>query len=248
MPVDAIDDLEIRLATRNHPGLWRSDRCYADLGGRTFVEGRLALGHGWSCPALERRQWLNPGISSSNFYKALTMSNLVPNNSSSIPWPLTFDAFSFGASCYNTLASNVIFMNHQFALVIDGPSGEPRSPEWKDRWTAGFIVMADEMPPDPVELRWTSLDGVEHYAEIDLIKDIFPEQVVLHNVSKEDVNEDWARYEGGKTNPPQILMEVNDRTINIYLKAMVLTKLPPNPKRPDIVGCHDLVLAWTKTS
>ncbi|ALN65916.1 hypothetical protein GLA29479_5091 [Lysobacter antibioticus] len=164
-----------------------------------------------------------------------------------IPWPLTFDAFSFGVRCYNTLASNIIFMNHQFAVELDGPSGQPSSPEWKDGWTAGFIVMAEEMPPDPVELRWTSLDGAEHYAEIDLIEDIFPQRLVLHSVPKEDVNEDWARYEGGKTRPPQILMEVNDRTVNVYMKAMVLTNSPPNPDRPDIIGCRDLILAWTKT-
>ncbi|KRC34871.1 hypothetical protein ASE10_09290 [Lysobacter sp. Root76] len=103
------------------------------------------------------------------------------------------------------------------------------------------------MPPGPVEVEWTSLDGVKHHDEIDLIKDIFPEKIVLHNVSKEDVNEDWVRYEGGKTSAPDILMEVNDRTINVYMKARVLTKTPPNPNRPDIVGRNELVLAWTKT-
>lgn len=175
------------------------------------------------------------------------MNNQAPRDTSPMPWPLTFDAFSFGVRCYNTLASNVIFMNHQFALDIDGPSGQPRTPEWKDRWTASFIVMAEDMPPDPVEVRWTSLDGVENYDEIDLIKNIFPEQLVLHNVPKEDVNEDWARYERGKISPPGILMEVNDRTINIFMSAHVLTKSFPIPGREDVKSRWDLVLAWTKT-
>jgi hypothetical protein len=177
------------------------------------------------------------------------MSNQAPSNSSPIPWPLTFDSFSFDVRCYNTLASSIIFQRQQHALSreIGGPSGQPISPDWKDRWTGGFGVLRDEMPPSPVEVRWTSLDGVRHDVEIDLINDIFPDLVVLHNVPKEDVNEDWARYESGKTSPPDILMEINDRTINVYMKAVVLTKSPPNPDRPDIVGCNDVVLAWTKT-
>ncbi|KRC34870.1 hypothetical protein [Lysobacter sp. Root96] len=62
--------------------------------------------------------------------------------------------------------------------------------------------------------------------------------------SPSDVNEDWARYD---KDTPDILMEINDRIINVYMSAMVLTKFPPNPDRPDIVGCENLVLAWTKT-
>ena len=163
-----------------------------------------------------------------------------------IPWPLRFDSFSFDVRCYNTLASSIIFHGQQHALnrEISGPSGQPRSPDWKDDWNAGFIIPKDRMPPGPVEIRWTSLDGEGHYAEIDLIKDIFPEQVVLHNVPKEDVNEDWARYD---KDTPDVLVEVNDRTINVYMSAMVLTKSPPNPDRPEIFFRSDLVLAWTKT-
>lgn len=162
-----------------------------------------------------------------------------------MPWPLRFDSFSFGTRAFNTLRCNIIFRGHQFALddELDGPSGPPPSPDWKDRWTASFIVANWMMPPGPVEIRWTSLDGVEHYVEIDLIKDIFPDLAVLHNVPKEDVNEAWARYD---KDTPDVLMEINDRTINVYMSAMVLTKSPPNPARPDVLFRNDLVLAWTK--
>lgn len=177
------------------------------------------------------------------------MSNQAPRNSSIMPWPLTFDEFTFGTRVYNTLRCNIIFEGHQFALPseLDQPSGEPVSPDWKNDWAAGFIVADYRMPPGPVAVRWTALDGVERAAEIDLIDDIFPDRKVWHNVPKEDVNEDWARYEGGKTLPPQIFMEVNDRTVRVYMSAMVLTKLPPDPSRPDIVGRDDLVLVWSRS-
>ena len=123
----------------------------------------------------------------------------------------------------------------------------PPPSNWQDRWSASYIVADYMLPAGPIEIHWTSLDGMAHHVEIDLLKDIFPEREVLHNVPKEDVNEDWVRYEGGKISSPDILMEVNDRTINIYMKEMVLTKLPPRPERPDILFRSDLILAWTKT-
>lgn len=167
---------------------------------------------------------------------------------SDFPWPLTFESFAFGTRAYNTLDCSIIFSNKQFASDRERnrPSGEPAAANWKDDWTAWFNILTDMMPPGPVEVEWTSLDGVEHYVEIDLIKDVFPDRVVAHAVPKEDVNENWARYEGGRTSAPDILMEINDRTINIYMSVRVLTKLPPDPSRPDIVGRRDLVLAWTK--
>lgn len=42
-------------------------------------------------------------------------------------------------------------------------------------------------------------------------------------------------------------MEVNDRTINVYMSAHVLTKSFPIPGRDDVKSRWDLILAWTKT-
>ncbi|WP_363798494.1 hypothetical protein ABU614_01240 [Lysobacter firmicutimachus] len=179
----------------------------------------------------------------------MTLGDSSPASTVSFPWPLTFDEFSFGVRCYNTLASNILFMDHQFALddEVDGPSGSPVSSEWKDRWMAGFIVGPETMPPGPVEIRWTSLDGVSHHAEVDLIGDIFPTREVRHNVPKEDVNEEWAHFEHGKVGAPQILMEINDRTVSVYMKAHVLTKSFPIPGRTDVRSRLDLILVWSKT-
>ena len=105
------------------------------------------------------------------------------------PWPLTFSSFAFDARCYNTLACSIIFHGHQHALdrEIDGPSGEPNSADWKERWTAGFIIPEDRMPPRPVQIKWTSMDGATHAAEIDIIGDVFPDRVILHDIEKHDV-------------------------------------------------------------
>lgn len=165
---------------------------------------------------------------------------------SGFPWPLTFSSFAFGVWVFNTLQANVIFQSRQFVPEEEllQPSGRHPSPDWKDRWSASFIVAEDMMPPAPVEIVWRSLDGTDHAAVLDLINDIFPGREVRHNVTKAEVNEDWARYDKAV---PDILLEVNDRTINVYMRATVLTKLASISDRPDNFSREDLVSVWTRT-
>lgn len=163
-------------------------------------------------------------------------------------WPLRFDSYSFGARCYNTLQSSILYSNHQLALPkeLDGPSGQPHSPDWKDDWSAGFNLDRDFLKhgfPDPLKIKWTALDGSELLAFVDLDA-IFPDRIILHNVPREEVLEEWALYDA---HPASILLEVNDRTINVYMRARVMTKNRPFPDRPDIRSRRDLVLACTNT-
>lgn len=160
-------------------------------------------------------------------------------------WPLRFDGYKFGARCYNTLRSSILFKNHQLALSteLNAPSGTPHSPDWKDKWEVGFGVMDKmDVPLPPVDIDWTALDGVERNALIDL-EEIFPNHQILHQVARGDVHEYWAIHH---RHLAEILVEVNDRTINVYMKAKVATKL--HPSYPETLGrSKDLILAWTMT-
>jgi hypothetical protein len=162
------------------------------------------------------------------------------------PWPIRFDSFSFGARCYNTLKCRVVFQGTQELSdrVQDGPSGEPRSPDWKDKWYADHIVMASEVFPPPADVRWTALDGVARHAEIDL-KDIFPDRLVLHNVAREEIKPGWENDPSARS--VDILLEVNDRTINIYMRGRIVQKELADPSNPNSAWRNDLILAWTKT-
>lgn len=176
------------------------------------------------------------------------MNNQAPSNPPPIPWPLTFDSFSFDARCFNTLACSIIFHGQQHALdsELEGPSGEPNSSDWKDKWTAGLVIPEDRMPPGPVQIRWTSLDGAAHAAEIDLIKDIFPDQRILHDVQREEVWEFWNFDSLGHS--PEILLEINDRTITVYMSSFIMTRTwvgeGDSTRR---VARSKLSEAWTKT-
>ncbi len=160
------------------------------------------------------------------------------------PWPLRFDSFSFNARCYHTLRCRVVFAkSHQVSERDDiEPSGEPYAPDWKNHWKAGYIISAEDVFPPPVDIRWTAMDGVERTTKIDLEK-IFPERLILHNAREEEVMEGW----GLEHRHVDILLEVNDRTINVYMRAWVALKQRRDPADRMSDDLRDLILAWTKT-
>lgn len=162
------------------------------------------------------------------------------------PWPLKFRNYGFGVRCYNTLRCSVVYNRFQFASekAMFGPSGEPRSPDWKDHWDAGY-GSGNRFAP-PVEVDWLSLDGSEHHAQVDLAK-IFRDRLVRHNVPKEDIPEGWLAAWGVDPLGVDILMEVNDRTISVYSKALIITKEPQIPGNPHSNGRRDVIQVWTHT-
>lgn len=179
--------------------------------------------------------------------------NTIQAKDAGVAWPLRFSSYSFGATCYNTLACRVLFCNaiHTLNKELDAPSGQPHRPDWKNNWSGDFIH--DSGPrdsfPTPVEIKWTALDGVQREVEIDL-NDVFPDRLILHDAKPEDLEPWWAESGFmGRGHNVDILLEVNDRTINIYMKSRVRTKhLEKAPDGSDEHVIHyNMALAWTKT-
>lgn len=140
------------------------------------------------------------------------------------PWPLRFDSFAFGARCYNTLACSILFNNYQHSVYVNEASGPPYAPDWKKDWHAGYNMDRDIVTqgfPPPVQVKWTALDGVERRTEIDL-EAIFPNREILHNVPRDEVWELWPHNKYSRM--AEIFLEINDRTINVYMKALVKTR------------------------
>ncbi len=168
---------------------------------------------------------------------------LAPNQ-----WPLRFDSHSFDARSYNNRYCSIIYDRTQFGDVERGydgtlitkPSGPPREPNWKNDWSGGYSP--DETFPSPVDIRWTALDGSEHEAIIDL-DTIFKDRLVLHNVAEEDIPESWA----ASPRLVDILLEVNNRVINVYQRTLVATKQEQIPGNRHSRGRRDLMLAWSHT-
>ena len=156
-------------------------------------------------------------------------------------FPLTFKEHNFDAYCYNTIGCSVIYDNHQHS-VWNGPdevAPSPQSPDYREKWNLASYIGVRNFPP-PAEVRWRSMDGVAHEVKVD-IGAIFKDERVLHRVPESDYVESSF---GGS---PGIILEVNDRTISVYMQTIIATKTQQIPGNPYSYGREDVILAWSRT-
>ncbi|QDE40916.1 hypothetical protein FIV34_17705 [Luteibacter pinisoli] len=171
------------------------------------------------------------------------------------PWPIRFHEHTFSAKRFNTLTCSFLYNNYQFGTqkkdwtgqILERPSGPP--PE--DRsvlWNSGHIIVAKggRTFPGPVELDWTSLDNTRLQASVDLDA-LFKDRLVLHNVSREGVKETWLKTLSIEPVVPTVLVELNDRTVSVYMRAIIATNEERAPGDPDTRLRFEPVLAWTHT-
>ncbi|WP_455289654.1 hypothetical protein [Cupriavidus necator] len=168
-------------------------------------------------------------------------------------WPLRFNNYSFGVRCFNTQRCSIVYDQHEFGKaergsdgnIYDKPSEPPYAPNWKEDWSGSYRPYVYD-PISPVEIKWTSLDGEAHEAAIDL-EALFQDRLVLHSVPREEVPEGWLATCAVEPVSPHILVEVNDRTINVYMRALIYTKSEKIAGNPYSDFRDDLVLAGTNT-
>lgn len=156
-------------------------------------------------------------------------------------WPLKFVRHNFGAYCYSTYGCRVIYNGFDHTgdpedeLQISSTSLGDRYP---GNFVAGYLGVANF--PEPARVTWRSSDGVPHEAQVD-IGEIFSDGLILHGVPKEDIPERVSILD------PGIILEVNDRTINVYMRARIPTKSLRTPGNPYSDYRKDLVLVWTRS-
>lgn len=157
--------------------------------------------------------------------------------------PLRFAGHNFSAFCYNTLHCSVVYNDHDFTILDnDTPSPAPSSQDYKKAWgTATYLDI--KAFQGPAEVKWTAKDGSMHEASVDFDA-IFKDRLIWHNVSKADMAH---FYEGPYADNPDIFLEVNDHTINVYISALIPTKTEQNPGNKYSFFRDDLLLAWTHT-
>lgn len=172
------------------------------------------------------------------------------------PWPLRFHAHTFDAACFNTLACSIVYNGRQCGTrkygydgePYDAPSGPPPFANYRDKWHAnnGIVPDSGETFPGPVELEWTSLDGVGHTVLLDF-DSLFKDRLILHNVPRSDVRDAWLDAKSIHPVSPSILVEINDRTVNVLMRALVVTDAEQEPGNSRSHFRDDVVVAWTHT-
>ena len=136
--------------------------------------------------------------------------------------PLRFAGHSFAVHVYDTLAFHVEYNGTGW---FSDQYRHARSPSYadsipRDQWPlAGYIGVGNW--PGPAKLRWTSLDGVEHTAEIDF-SEIFADGLTLHQVPDNELPA--GMYHQGISTDPEIHLEVENRTVRVYQRAWMSTR------------------------
>lgn len=179
-----------------------------------------------STPALGEERYIDPAVRAE--------FNLQPAK-----WPLKFKEHTFRTICYSTQVCRVWYAGVWSGLRRPSPPSSEYGPNYLDHIMGGHVGIANF--PDPAEVTWRSMDGTEHQARID-IGAIFRDQVIRHNVPREEVAD---LRNGEPSGNPLILLEVNDRTIRVYMRASVPTKHFRVPGNPYSDYRSELILAKT---
>ena len=161
-------------------------------------------------------------------------------------FPLKFKRHDFAAFCYNTIGCEVIYANNNFTRQYsdDAVSPPPASPHYRDNWDLKGWGPVFNFPP-PARVRWKSMDGTAHEATVD-IETIFKDELIRYSVADKDIA-DGVFPGPGPAGEPIIFLEVNDHTINVFMKALIPTKEEQISGNKFSKFRDDLILAWTKT-
>ncbi len=155
-------------------------------------------------------------------------------------WPLRFRAHKFRATCYSTYGCRVHYGRYY-------PGDDPEDvlqmssdevPGYPENLRASWGPI--ENFPSPAKVTWRSRDGQSHQAEVD-IADIFKDQLIRHNLSRGEISTE------GSLPLPEIILEVNDRTINVYMRATIFTKQVQIPGNRLSNQRRDLIKVYSRT-
>jgi len=154
---------------------------------------------------------------------------------------LHFRKHGFQAIAYSTIGCTVIY-NHHYLIedAADKIRPAPRGGDYQKAW--GSVEVGIPNFPQPAEVHWKSPDGAAHSGIVD-IGGIFVDQRVRHRVHESEIPEGWLRDEIA----PDIYMEINDRTINVYMQAHVATKKEQVSGNKYSNFRNDLIKVWSRT-
>jgi hypothetical protein len=157
--------------------------------------------------------------------------------------PLKFKQHNFDVHCYNTLTCSVVYDDNEFARpYLNAPTPAPKALDYQKHWgTASYLGIRNF--PSPARVHWTSKDGQTHEATVD-IGNIFKDELIWHNVPKSDMAD---FYSGPVAGEPDIFLEVNDRTVSVYMTTLIPTKTEQIPGNKNSNGRDDIFLAWSHT-
>ncbi|MFZ5656511.1 MAG: hypothetical protein ACOY37_05565 [Pseudomonadota bacterium] len=155
-------------------------------------------------------------------------------------WPLRFKAHMFGAHCFGTQACRIVYRGMEHGSDDASPSIESYGRPLDKLLSAGRGPIPNF--PAPAQVRWKSKDGSALEADVD-IGEIFKDRVIRHRLGREEIPEATLRSD----HVADIIIEVNDRTINVYTRALISTREQQKPGNRHSNFRNDLFKVFTRT-
>lgn len=173
---------------------------------------------------------------------ATTRDSIPPQSASAQPGPLTefslrFLRHNFGIATYAVQAYSVVYANRPYTGGAR-PAREEVHPNAFKNTSAGHLMIRNFPPPAVV--KWTSRDGTPLEAEVDIGR-IFKDELVRYEAPRDEISDRTPAIN------PDIVLEINDRTINVHMRAYLSLKAPRIPGNRHSNFQHDLLLVWSET-
>lgn len=164
------------------------------------------------------------------------------HESAGAEWPLKFKAHYFDAICFSTYGCRVRYGHYYPGDARDDvlAKSSENIPNYPNNLSAGWGPIGN-FPP-PAKVTWRSKDGTPLEAEID-IAEIFKDELIRHNLKREEISDRGI----GPGALPGIILEVNDRTINVYMRAHISTKELQKPGNKYSDFRDDLIKVFSHT-
>ena len=150
------------------------------------------------------------------FFSALTLITQLGGPAMANDDVLTFKTHDLSIDIYDASDLNLIYSRSQHNLS-KGKIARKKTHDDENKFP-NFKSGSYFAFPGPVELNWRSSDGETHSFLLDLDK-IFKDRKVLHTEDQKLIYKPKP-ITGGE---PTIIIEVNNRTLNVYMFATVQT-------------------------
>lgn len=155
--------------------------------------------------------------------------------------PLHFKRHNFEALCYDAIGCTVVYNGRYQVQDADDAIAGPKPANGDKAWRSTELDIRNF--PGPAKVRWKSKDGVAHEASVDIGR-IFKDELIWHNVRKDDMAD---FHSGPVAGSPDIYLEVNGRTINVYTAMFIPTRDEQTAGNKDSDFRKDIFLVWSRT-
>ena len=160
--------------------------------------------------------------------------------------PLKFHRYHLGAGCYDTYGCRIKYgdgYGNGYIVQDDPDEKEISSAEIGENYLDGLHGgwIDPPWPPQKAWISWQDKNRQPLEAMVDL-DEIFKDRLILHKVPREHmppVYHAWII--------PEIMIEVNDRTVRVWMRAMIFTTVLRKPDNPHSNFRNDIMLAYEKT-